>query len=562
MEMGACIFLCLSLATIGKGEDHRIEEYKQSPGLYYDSQGEAEMYSSEWKLVTYVNVTQLEGNLAVVNTYASLTEDFCRKYQNASWIHLTGCRTTFHGLRNDLNRIYKLKDIMEQLTSRSRSPDKKQVTLMKSTISAVNQSLIDVEGNEKILSEGLRRLENYIDKTTGELIDHTKYIILVLSGNEHVQQLSQAIGELSYQYNAVIDSLINAQKGVLQPQIISPEEIMTMFDKHKADIPKDLTLPFPQSVAYRSKLLKMLELDVFLSNHVLGYVISIPLSNLVRFNVYHVIPLPIKINGTSMKFIFIQPEREYLLLDKSGRYVTKLSREDFADCKLVSANARLCKQTCPLRLVHVLDDCETQLLLSASSISLNCDRRIVSLEKTFWTRLGSREWLFVSPGPEKVTMLCKSDDPYDVTISGTGKLMFNDYCKGYSTGAILQGDINLKDDLKYASVKVSEVEQSILYEKQSLLAFWGASREWGEVRLGHNLRKKRMCRQFSPERVDGRAGFTLYSLHCEQRHSKWEWTQLVRNQARQESPPSTSCTVTWYSLYLIIHKEYFSYILD
>ncbi|XP_046403237.1 uncharacterized protein LOC124168899 [Ischnura elegans] len=305
MEMGACIFLCLSLATIGKGEDHRIEEYKQSPGLYYDSQGEAEMYSSEWKLVTYVNVTQLEGNLAVVNTYASLTEDFCRKYQNASWIHLTGCRTTFHGLRNDLNRIYKLKDIMEQLTSRSRSPDrrrrglfnfigevskvlfgtlddadalyytgqignleaenkdlltivKKQVTLMKSTISAVNQSLIDVEGNEKILSEGLRRLENYIDKITGELIDHTKYIILVLSGNEHVQQLSQAIGELSYQYNVVIDSLINAQKGVLQPQIISPEEIMTMFDKHKADIPKDLTLPFPQSVAYRSKLLKML----------------------------------------------------------------------------------------------------------------------------------------------------------------------------------------------------------------------------------------------------------------------------------------------------------------
>jgi len=44
-----------------------------------------------------------------------------------------------------------------------------------------------------------------------------------------------------------IDSVIHAQKGVLQPQIISPVTLMETLIKSVSAFPKDTTLPVPMS---------------------------------------------------------------------------------------------------------------------------------------------------------------------------------------------------------------------------------------------------------------------------------------------------------------------------
>jgi len=99
-------------------------------------------------------------------------------------------------------------------------------------------------------------------------------------------------------------------------------------------MPSDFSLPIPTSAAYQYLLLRIVNFDVFLKGKYFVYVIRLPLTSDMIFNLYHVLPLPIKARGTKSKFIFIQPENEYLLMDTSKRYFSGLRVDEIRECKL------------------------------------------------------------------------------------------------------------------------------------------------------------------------------------------------------------------------------------
>ena len=39
-----------------------VQQFKESPGLYYDDVGETRLYSAEWKVVTYINLEIVDDN--------------------------------------------------------------------------------------------------------------------------------------------------------------------------------------------------------------------------------------------------------------------------------------------------------------------------------------------------------------------------------------------------------------------------------------------------------------------------------------------------------------------
>ena len=84
---------------------------------------------------------------------------------------------------------------------------------------------------------------------------------------------------------------------------------------------------------------------MFLKGKFLVYVIRLPLTSHVIFNLYHVLPLPIKVRGTDSKFIFIQPEHDYLLIDTAKRYFTGLRVNEIHECKAINKVLKICKQT-------------------------------------------------------------------------------------------------------------------------------------------------------------------------------------------------------------------------
>jgi hypothetical protein len=76
--------------------------------------------------------------------------------------------------------------------------------------------------NEQILEKGLLDSRKHIVVEEGNLNMQLGYISMLIVLNDHALQLDRAIEELKDQYSMLIDAAIHAQKGILQPQLISP----------------------------------------------------------------------------------------------------------------------------------------------------------------------------------------------------------------------------------------------------------------------------------------------------------------------------------------------------
>jgi hypothetical protein len=58
------IFVTLTLLMITTAAlDVTLQKYETSPGLYYDHVGEAQLYNTEWKLLTYLDLQEADRNL-------------------------------------------------------------------------------------------------------------------------------------------------------------------------------------------------------------------------------------------------------------------------------------------------------------------------------------------------------------------------------------------------------------------------------------------------------------------------------------------------------------------
>ena len=166
--------------------------------------------------------------------------------------------------------------------------------------------------------------------------------------------------------------------------------------------------------------------------------IRLPLTNQINYNLYHVLPLPIKVRNTDNKFIFIVPEREYLLMDIAKRYYTKLKVNELKECKLISFHHRICKQISPVQITHLHEECEVEMLQSIRTIPPSCSQRIAVINQTIWTQLEDNEWLYVAPLPDVLTVLCSKREPSDIEITGTGKLKLHSACRAYGSRILIQ----------------------------------------------------------------------------------------------------------------------------
>jgi len=143
---------------------------------------------------------------------------------------------------------------------------------------------------------------------------------------------------------------MNSQKGISQPHIITPAQIVKQMKASQADIPSELSLPITLSATYQNLIVNIIDFDVFIRDNFLVIVIHLPLTDHVNYNMYHVLPLPIKIKNTDTRFTFILPEREYLLMDVAKQYHARLKVDEIEECKLISYYNRVCKQNNPIQV--------------------------------------------------------------------------------------------------------------------------------------------------------------------------------------------------------------------
>jgi hypothetical protein len=119
-----------------------------------------------------------------------------------------------------------------------------------------------------------------INEQDGKIKEMFTAYSLLLTINEHSMQLNRAIDECRREYKILIDALVNYQKGVIQPQLITPAQILEQVKISEADMPSDLSLPIPTSATYQHLLLRIISTEVFLKGNFLAYVIRLPQTNI------------------------------------------------------------------------------------------------------------------------------------------------------------------------------------------------------------------------------------------------------------------------------------------
>jgi hypothetical protein len=141
---------------------------------------------------------------------------------------------------------------------------KQQMTVVKSTLKSLNHTLQDVARNEAVLAKGLELISDYVNKENGEIKQKYTYTTLLFTLNEHAIQLERALMEVREEYDVIIQAVLNAQKGIIQPHILSPVRLMKILKASQNDFPQDLSVPVPLSDAYAYQLINILDIEVYL----------------------------------------------------------------------------------------------------------------------------------------------------------------------------------------------------------------------------------------------------------------------------------------------------------
>jgi hypothetical protein len=110
------IFVILTLLTTTAALDVTLQKYEKSPGLYYDHIGEAQLCNTEWKLLNYVDLQEVDRNLETVVKYAELSKEFCMKHEHCFWVNLTDCVRTACYMDRKVREVQELKVLVRQLT--------------------------------------------------------------------------------------------------------------------------------------------------------------------------------------------------------------------------------------------------------------------------------------------------------------------------------------------------------------------------------------------------------------------------------------------------------------
>jgi hypothetical protein len=131
---------------------------------------------------------------------------------------------------------------------------------------------------------------------------------------------------------------------IMQPQMLSPICLMQILKMSQDNFPRNLEIPVVLSEAYAYVLFDIVSVDVALVEHNLVYTVQVSLVMHSVFDVFQIIPFAIQATGTDSRFILIQPEKEFILVDNTKGIYSKVERKDIQLCKKLHFNTLICKQ--------------------------------------------------------------------------------------------------------------------------------------------------------------------------------------------------------------------------
>lgn len=447
-------------------------------GLLYQAAGTLHPVDSEYKLVTFVNISAFENNHNDIVTVHILLQAFCEKYikENPSTDIRSSCEwmesstsTIFHqieqvqkeilesigtdwqptrskrGLINMVGRVAKLlfgvcsdedadflygKISELGLTSTSTlNLIAAQTRVVRATISDFNATIAPILQNRRSSDLIIARLYDKIGRTDAVMSELQTREMLV----EQAIVINLLLTQQAFGVQKLLHIVNSAIHGQIHPNLMSNQEYKQHLREIQLNLPHELNLPFPTEKFSMTKLIQISQVSAILVEKTLIFIQKIPLINVNVFKAYRVIPFPLIQQGDIYSmYTSVEP---VLALSTNREYFISLSEKQLEECKYVDDNF-YCNQIAPM-YTATNKICGLKPLLGQSDLSAYCHVKYIKIVNPIFSRLSnSNTWLYVAIN-ENIAIKCSNGDPLNVFLNGTGQLTLNPECSAYTKQTIL-----------------------------------------------------------------------------------------------------------------------------
>ena len=238
-----------------------LSVYQESPGVYFEDLGYATLSTTAWTVVVYVCIPMTTSETTDLERYARYIDRACSRLIVRN---CTACNHFGDTMTRRLQQIRNTQKLLSDIAQRGEDDKrckrglfnfvgkisktlfgttddaqfydkigrfeqsstvltqlmKQQLTVVKSTLGTFNETLKDVEYNEK-MREGLSQLQTYVTAFGSQIENATYLLSLKITIEDHIAKALDASHAVQRTLDILLDSIADAQKGTLPQRVAS-----------------------------------------------------------------------------------------------------------------------------------------------------------------------------------------------------------------------------------------------------------------------------------------------------------------------------------------------------
>lgn len=451
----------------------QLTSFTNQQGLYYESYGATRLSHITWDLVSFLDLKLITSRYDSIMAHYEATRKICNQMtehfenpeiEKTCALFMQQFEQATSPYLNEISANHRSLTLVlgynqtneNRIRRRSRYPFGRVINVLYGMFSKLNvefiiDKIIELTNNkaqssnfilEKIrilqtetnhtvqkIEEHEQKLEKNLEYIQLQILKNTRHIDLQTFGTKMLEQIilfEVILNKYAYETQTLISIINSAINGKIHTSVITPQVLCQELTEVKMNIPTGSALPVEISMESLTELLHVSEINIFVKNNYLIYIIEIPLISSDEYVVYHPIPLPIQYDED--KIILVDPETEYLGISRDSEPFFSLEQNQWHTCTQLKSH-KLCKGIQHIHRSAGSKLCAVSLITNQRTNPENCKLKFVHLNAPIWNKLSqTNSWIYYAK-PKKGTIVCSNPtETYNIAIAGIGRLTIASFC--------------------------------------------------------------------------------------------------------------------------------------
>lgn len=409
IALSLLFFMNLILSTEAT---YKLTTFDSNQTLYFDPLGQMHLIRDQWKIITYYNMSPYWQADKAVKQFSQYLEQTCTKIQEQSHCkiiilqiqheydelqyynqlllsqHFGARPRTRRGLINAVGSIANsLFGVLDQEFAEKYKRDidlihknafhlsqlyKNQTSVIEAEYNILKRTEATIEKQHKIINKHL----NYLDSVTNTLQKEIDVMSIQQDFSLAALATINMIQNLKRIQDTFLDTMTEIYHGQINLHLLTPQQLRGELQIVSSQISKELALPVDDIQFNLYAIYKLLKVKARMTEEYFIFEITLPLISRDTFQLYNLIPIPVKINKN---MISIKPASEYVAINlRRDSYLTA-SVSDLQSCEY-QAETYLCHLRGPVQSLGPDEQfCEKEEQSTCRIIKSSCENKWVPL---------------------------------------------------------------------------------------------------------------------------------------------------------------------------------------